>query len=89
MRIRAFLRERGSAGQFWIETGIDFGKRMNDRLAPVMVNDLDGSDSTRAVAINKLFGRFLESFGVKDRCPKSEYASAKNGQHEEGLHAGA
>src|SRR4029077_4334737 len=67
MGVRAFFRERRGARQFWVEARIDFRERMNDRLAPIMVNDLHRTDATRAVVINKLLGRFLESFSVKDR----------------------
>ena len=36
--LRAFFRERRRAREFWIETRINFAKRVNDRLLPITMN---------------------------------------------------
>ena len=61
----AFLRERGSAREFCIEAGIDFRKWMDDRLGPVMTNDVDRGDSTHRIFIDKFLSRFLQVFSAK------------------------
>ncbi|PYK82589.1 MAG: hypothetical protein DME41_09095 [Verrucomicrobia bacterium] len=58
-RVRALLSERGRAREFWVETRINFRKRMDDRLSPVMMNDSNRADLAGSVLINKLLDRFL------------------------------
>ena len=61
----AFLGKRGRAREFWIEAWIGFRKGMDDRLGPVMTNDVDGGDSTHRIFIDKFLGRFLQTFSAK------------------------
>src|SRR5881397_498306 len=60
-RVRALLSERGRAREFWVETRINFRKRMDDRLSPVMMNDSNPADLAGSVLINKQTNFLIDS----------------------------
>ena len=72
MRVCAFLRERCGFREFWIETRINFGKRMNDRLCPVTMNDLHRGNPARRILVNELLGRLLQTFSANRRDNEGE-----------------
>ena len=86
MSVRSFLRQGSRAREFGIKARIDFRKWMNDRLGPIMVNDLDRRDLARCIAVNKLLSRLREPVSVKDRCANREYDSASNRWYEGASH---
>src|SRR5258708_2902764 len=62
IRTRALLSERGRAREFRVETRFNFRERMNDRLAPVMPNNLYLRCLPRILFVNYLPLRFLQPF---------------------------
>jgi len=85
-RVRAFLRERGGAGEFWIETRINLGERMNNRLLPIVMNDLYRGNATRCVFVDEFFGRFFDTFSAK-RPNKEGETGDQNGGDDNASHA--
>ena len=70
--VRALLGERRGARQFWIESRIDFRERMNNRLLPITMNDLDRCDLAGRVAIDKFLRGFLKSVSANGGSKKGE-----------------
>lgn len=87
MSMRAFFRECRRPREFRIESRIEFRKRMDDRLGPVMPNDLNRCDSAGSVSVNELLGRFLRTFSVNCRDTKGKSTRAEKGEDGYASHA--
>src|SRR4029453_13517137 len=52
--VGAFLGNRGSATQFWVNRGIDFGKRLHNFLRLIFVHDFNRLLFTGSILVGKL-----------------------------------